>query len=105
MLPSAPLPNSLVGRERTQMEQQTRARRVLRGPNAPRQSLPSQSRVHLGRTPTPVMEGRALSVPRGRLIMCVRPLFVFAATCSDAAVGIDQRRNRLLLLLLGILLG
>jgi len=72
------------------MARPTRARHALRGPNAPRRSPPSQSSAHLGRTPTPAMEGRALSVPRGRLIMCVYllPPF-FAATGSDAVVGID----------------
>ena len=34
------------------------------------------------------MEGRALSVPRGRLIMCVRCFrFLFAAIGADAAVS------------------
>jgi hypothetical protein len=41
MFPSAPRPNSPAGRERTQTAQRTRARRTLRGPNAPRRPVTS----------------------------------------------------------------
>ena len=103
MLPSAPRPNSPAARARTQPARRIRARRALLGPNAPRRSHPSQNRAHLARTPTPGMEDRVLSVPRGHLIMYVRwlPFFFY----SDTGIGIDFWRDGLLLLLLRILLG